>query len=57
MQITNSLPQVATIKLHSLSLDQARDSETKLDGTRVKLGYEMRCEAGSNIDEREIENS
>ncbi len=24
----------------------------KLDGTRVKLGCEMRCEAGSNIDER-----
>jgi hypothetical protein len=28
MQITNSLPQVTTMKLHSLSLDQARDSET-----------------------------
>jgi hypothetical protein len=27
------------------------------DGTRDELGYEMRCEAGSNIDEREIENS
>jgi hypothetical protein len=29
----------------------------KLDGTRVKLGCEMRCESGSNIDERVIENS
>jgi hypothetical protein len=28
MQITNSLPQVTTMKIHSLSLDQARDSET-----------------------------
>ncbi len=27
------------------------------DGTRDELGYEMQCEAGSNIDEREIENS
>jgi hypothetical protein len=26
--------------------------ESILDGTRVKLGCEMRCEAGSNIDER-----
>ena len=29
----------------------------KLDGTRDELGCGMRCEAGSNIDEREIENS
>jgi hypothetical protein len=29
----------------------------KLDGTRDQLGCEMRCEAGSNINEREIENS
>jgi hypothetical protein len=28
MQITNSLPQVTTMKIHSLSLDPARDSET-----------------------------
>ncbi len=28
IQITNSLPHVTTMKLHSLSLDQARDSET-----------------------------
>ncbi len=28
MEITNALPQVTTMKLHSLSLDQARDSET-----------------------------
>ncbi len=33
------------------------DLKLKLDGTRVKFGCEMRCEAGSNIDEREIENS
>jgi hypothetical protein len=32
-------------------------NQKELDGTRVKLGCEMRCEAGSNIDEREIENS
>jgi hypothetical protein len=29
MQITNALPQVTTMKLHSLSLDQPRDSETE----------------------------
>jgi hypothetical protein len=29
IQITNSLPQVNTMKIHSLSLDQARDSETE----------------------------
>jgi hypothetical protein len=28
MQITNALPQVITMKIHSLSLDQAKDSET-----------------------------
>ncbi len=28
--------------------------ENKLDGTRDELGCEMRCEAGSNIDEREF---
>jgi phosphopentomutase len=28
MQIINSLPQVTTMKIHSLSLDQAKDSET-----------------------------
>ena len=29
MEITNALPQVTTMKLHSLSLDQAKDSETE----------------------------
>jgi hypothetical protein len=29
IQITNSLPQVNTMKIHSLSLDQPRDSETE----------------------------
>jgi phosphopentomutase len=29
MQITNSLPQVTTMKTHSLSLNQPRDSKTK----------------------------
>jgi hypothetical protein len=33
------------------------DILNKLDGIRVKLGCEMRCEAGSNIDERVIGNS
>jgi hypothetical protein len=36
---------------------QTRCDYTILDGTRVKLECEMRCEDGSNIDEREIQNS
>jgi hypothetical protein len=48
---------------HSLDTDNETDitsmtnNNNELDGTRVKLGCGMRCEAGSNIDEREIENS
>jgi hypothetical protein len=37
--------------------EKEEEEEKKLDGTRDELGCGMRCEAGSNIDEREIENS
>jgi hypothetical protein len=47
---------VRLIAVESVVMWNEEEKHIELDGTRDELGCEMRCEAGSNIDEREIEN-